>query len=85
MTTAEILEALRALPAGQRRALALALLRSDDAETPSGASPVDTSRGWPVFTSPLVSGASKEAFDHRALRESRIDELVARALSEDRI
>jgi hypothetical protein len=85
MTTAEILEALKALPPVQRRALALALLHDDDAEGPSGASPVDTSHGWPVFTSPLPSGVPTQAFDHRRLRELHIDELVARALSEDRI
>ncbi len=43
-----------------------------------------TSRGWPVFTSPIAKQAA-DAFDHRALREDRIDELVARALNEDRI
>jgi hypothetical protein len=62
----------------------LALLRDEGEATKSGDSPIDTSRGWPVFTSPIAKQAA-DAFDHRALREDRIDELVARALNEDRI
>ena len=87
MTTAEILEALKALPPGERRALGLALLRDEDLVSAEKreASPIDTSRAWPVFTSPLASKGSTEAFDHRAFRESRIDELVGRALGEDSV
>ena len=85
MTTAEILEALRALPPSERRALGLALLRDEGDVSEGEASPIDTSRAWPVFTSPLQERATAESFDHRVLRESRVDELVERALSEDRI
>jgi len=85
MTTAEILQALRALPASERRALGLALLRDEEEATGSGSSPIDTSGAWPVLTSPLARQATADAFDHRALRDARIDELVARALREDRI
>ena len=87
MTTAEILEALKALPPSERRALGLALLRDEDLVSARNteASPIDTSRAWPVFTSPLAGKGSAEAFDHRAFRESRIDKLVGRNLSEDSV
>jgi hypothetical protein len=85
MTTAEILEALRALPPWERRAVALALLRNEDIKAPGEESPIDSSRAWPVFTSPFVGDVRAEAFDHRSFRESRIDELVSRTLNEDHI
>ena len=85
MIAAEILEALKALPPSERRTLGLALLHDEGVVSPEGteASPIDTSRAWPVFTSSLDGKASADAFDHRVLRQSRIDELVGRSLSED--
>jgi hypothetical protein len=85
VTAAEILEALRALPPGERRALALALLRSEPGAEASGESPVDTSHAWPVFTAPLAKGAGHEVLDHRFLREAHVDDLVERALGADRL
>jgi hypothetical protein len=78
MTTAELLEALRALPPAERRALALRVLAEVPADATteasnSSASPVDASRGWPVFTSSVASDAPPDAFDHRRYREERID------------
>lgn len=77
------MEALERLPPSERRALGLWLLRDETVTHLQDdlASPIDSSRAWPVFTSPLASDGSAKGFDHRALRESRINELLGRALS----
>ena len=87
MTSAELLEALRALPLGERRALAEQVLQelpAVPAPEGTGSSPlvvgtsVDHSRGWPVFTSRLEPTATATALDHRRHRDGRIDHLMDR-------
>ena len=76
MTVAEILQALRELPAKEHRALALALLRENAPANVEVACPVDTSHRWPIFTAPFAQEHQADALDHRQIREDRIDELV---------
>ncbi len=85
MTVAEILQALRALPAEERRALALALLRDNVPANAEGTSPVDTSHRWPIFTAPLAQEHQTDALDHRQIREGRIDEFVELSLHAHRL
>ena len=89
MTTAELLEALRALPPGERRALARQVLAEAPSERPGSVpevvgTPVDYSHGWPVFTSRLEPTATAQALDHRRHRDERVDSLMDRALGADR-
>ena len=89
MTAAELLEALRALPPDERRALARRVLAESPSERPGTVpevvgTPVDYSQGWPVFTSKLEPTATAEALDHRRHRDERIDSLMDRTLGADR-
>jgi hypothetical protein len=85
MTTAELLEAIRALPPDERWALARRVLAEVRAEPPGtvpevAGTPVDYSRGWPVFTSKLEPTATAQLLDHRRHRDERIDSLMERAV-----